>query len=145
MKAITTKYVGPTAAKGARITAFDCDGNKTSICYPHELSGEAVYLKAAQTLAEKMGWTGNMVGGAVKGGYVFVFTEMKMLTNVAEYDEGMSDFFAGEKFSFAKPADWRAGFKKGQLNHEESLSRSIKTAQDQVAADPEGWANLYKK
>ena len=75
MKAIFTKYHGPTNYKGSRISASDEDGNKTTISYPYELSGEAVHRKAADALCVKMGWTGNLVGGSHRKGYVFVFTE----------------------------------------------------------------------
>jgi hypothetical protein len=74
MKAIFTKYVGPTNYKGSRIIASDEDGNKVTISYPYELSGEAVHRKAADALCSKMGWTGNLTGGSSKRGYVFVFT-----------------------------------------------------------------------
>jgi hypothetical protein len=73
MKAITTKYKGPTDSKGSRIIASDEDGNRAVISYPYELSGEAVYRKAAETLRDKMGWTGQLIGGEIKDGYVFVF------------------------------------------------------------------------
>lgn len=77
MKAITTKYFGPGNVRGSRIKAFDCDGNQVTISYPYELSGEAVHLKAAEKLVEKMGWgpEGKLKGGSVKNGYVFVFAE----------------------------------------------------------------------
>ena len=74
MKAIVTKYHGPTNFKGSRITASDEDGNRITISYPYELSGEAVHRKAAVALCEKMGWTGELLGGSLKNGYVFVFT-----------------------------------------------------------------------
>jgi hypothetical protein len=73
MKAIVTKYHSPTNFKGARITASDEDGNRISISYPYELSGEAVHRKAAEALKDKMNWTGDLVSGSLKNGYVFVF------------------------------------------------------------------------
>jgi hypothetical protein len=73
MKAIVTKYHGPTNFKGSRISASDSDGNRVSISYPHELSGEAVHRKAAEALCQKMGWTGELIAGGLKSGYVFVF------------------------------------------------------------------------
>jgi hypothetical protein len=75
MKAIVTKYHGPTDFKGSRITASDEDGNKVTIGYPHELSGEAVHRKAAVALCEKMNWSGaeSLIGGGLKNGYVFIF------------------------------------------------------------------------
>ena len=73
MKAIQTKYFGPGNVKGSRIKAFDSDGNSVTISYPHELSGEDVHRKAAEALRDKMQWKGEMVGGSIKTGYVFVF------------------------------------------------------------------------
>lgn len=73
MKAISTRYHGPTNTRGSRISASDLDGNRVSIPYPHELSGEAVHRAAAEALMAKMQWTGQIIGGAVKHGYVFVF------------------------------------------------------------------------
>lgn len=73
MKAIVTKYHGPTNCKGSRITASDEDGNRITISYPYELSGEAVHRKAAEALCQKMNWTGSLISGGIKTGYVFVF------------------------------------------------------------------------
>lgn len=75
MKAIVTRYVGPTNHKGARIIAADGDGNKVIVSYPYHLSGEAVHRVAAEALCAKMGWTGNLIAGGTKAGYAFVFTE----------------------------------------------------------------------
>lgn len=75
MKAIETHYIGPTNTKGARIVASDGYGNRVTISYPYELSGEAVHHKAAVALCEKMKWGGDIIGGATKRGYCFVFTE----------------------------------------------------------------------
>lgn len=77
MKAIRTKYHGATNTKGSRISASDEDGNRVSIPYPHELSGGAVHRAAADALCQKMGWGGELVGGGLKDGYVFVFTPDK--------------------------------------------------------------------
>src|SRR5208282_2036790 len=74
MKAIKTKYKGPTNTRGSRIIASDEDGNRVTISYPYQLSGEAVHLAAAKALCDKMGWTGDLIGGSLKNGYVFVFS-----------------------------------------------------------------------
>jgi len=80
MKAIRTKYLGPTNYRGARISASDEDGNRITIPYPHELSGEAVHRKAADALCTKMHWCGRLIGGSLKNGYVFVFDPDKRFT-----------------------------------------------------------------
>ena len=74
MKAIQTKYVGPTYTRGSRIIATDCDGNKVTISYSHELRDE-IHRKAAEALCAKMGWTGKLVSGSIKNGMVFVFVD----------------------------------------------------------------------
>lgn len=76
MKAIQTKYLGPTNCRGSRIKATDNDGNKVTIPYPYELhQGEDMHRKAARALCDKMGWKGRLVGGALKNGYAFVFLD----------------------------------------------------------------------
>lgn len=73
MKAIETKYHGPTDSKGARISASDMDNNRVYISYPHELSGADCHEAAARALMAKMGWAGEIIGGATKTGYAWVF------------------------------------------------------------------------
>lgn len=74
MKAITVKYLAPTYARGSRMKADDGDGNTLTIGYPHEFSGEKAYAQAAIALCRKMNWTGELIAGATKAGYVFCFT-----------------------------------------------------------------------
>ena len=75
MKAILTKYVGPTNTRGSRIVAWDCDNNRVSIPYPHGLNSEDGHRKAAEALRDKMKWSGKLIGGGIKGGYAWVFVE----------------------------------------------------------------------
>ena len=74
MKAITTRFLGPTAMKGSRITASDQDGNRVTITYESHSDTEDAHRKAAITLCHKMGWSANLAQGSIKNGYVFVFT-----------------------------------------------------------------------
>ena len=73
MKAITTRYKGPTDTKGSKIIATAEGGHKVTISYPYELSGEDVHAKAAICLCLKLGWKGELIGGGTDKGYVFVF------------------------------------------------------------------------
>jgi hypothetical protein len=75
MKAISTKYLPCTNYRGTRIKAFDMDGNSVVVSYDHALSGEDVHRVAAEALRDKMKWKGELVAGAIKGGYAFVFKE----------------------------------------------------------------------
>ena len=77
MQAIQVKYLPCTNAKGSRIKAF-CAAGSVTISYPHELSGQAVYRLAAETLAIKLKWDtdnyGAVLGGCLPNGdYCFVF------------------------------------------------------------------------
>lgn len=75
MKAISTRALAPTDTKGLRIKAYDLDGNSVTIPDPDlpDTHQEARYAAAAVALCRKMEWSGPLLGGAVKDGYVFVF------------------------------------------------------------------------
>lgn len=76
MKAIETRYVGPTETKPARIIAEDMDGFAVRISADDpNLTGMdiRVHERAARALADKMGWNGDLAGGGTKRGYAFVF------------------------------------------------------------------------
>lgn len=75
MKAIQTKFLGPTDIKGARIKAWAEGVGSVTISYPHECGeGEPAHRKAAEALCRKAGWRcDNLVaGGLPSGGYAFV-------------------------------------------------------------------------
>lgn len=73
MKAITTKYHGPTNARGARIIASDEDGNRVTLPYDHALNSNDMHASAARALANKMHWHGTLAQGSLAKGYVFVW------------------------------------------------------------------------
>ena len=75
MKAILTRYKGPTDRRGSRIIATDSDNNRVVIPYPHELNSEGAHRKAAEALRDKMQWNGKLTGGGLKNGYAWVFCE----------------------------------------------------------------------
>jgi len=82
MKAILTKYHGPTDFKGSRVSAYDCDGSRVTIGYRSEFGTEPNHRAAAEALCAKMGWEGEMVGGFTKDGMAFVFTSMPKFTRL---------------------------------------------------------------
>lgn len=75
MKAITTKYHGPTNVRGSRIIAREPDGASVVRPYDHALNSDQNHQRAAEALADQLGWTGRLVQGALKDGYVHVFVE----------------------------------------------------------------------
>lgn len=73
MKAIRTVYFGPGNVRGSRVKASDEDGNSATVSYDHALNGEGNHREAARALCLKMGWDGDLIGGSVRKGYVWVF------------------------------------------------------------------------
>lgn len=72
MKAIVTKYLGPTDRRGSRIKAEAEGGNTITIGYPH--GSDNPHLDAALALCHKMNWSGTLAkGGLPDGRCVFVF------------------------------------------------------------------------
>jgi hypothetical protein len=78
MKAITTKYVGPTNHKPARVIASDLDGNRATVSVDSDLGDfphDNAHRAAAVALCTRMHWPGadTLIEGSIKGGRVFVF------------------------------------------------------------------------
>ena len=75
MKAIITMYQGPSNTRGARIRAHEPDGKSVTVSYDHGLSAERNHGAAAVALCKKLGWTGTLIQGGLKGREnVFVFS-----------------------------------------------------------------------
>lgn len=75
MQAITTKYHPATNTRGARISASTESGIRVSIPYPHDATSDDKHWRAVEALCRKLGWSGTLCEGAIKGGYVYVFVE----------------------------------------------------------------------
>jgi len=63
MKAIRTRYHGPTNTRGSRISAIDGDGNRVSISYNHASNSDNLHEVAAYTLMKKMEWPNELING----------------------------------------------------------------------------------
>lgn len=86
MKAITVKVLPQTEHKPRRLKAFDLDDNNVVLSWTEaEAQAEvlafrppddrdAVHHAAAWALCKKMNWQGPLIGGGIKDGMVFVFT-----------------------------------------------------------------------
>ncbi len=80
MKAIWTKYIGPTNYRGSRVKATAEDRNAfgsalaVTIEYDDALSIEANHDAAAVALCLKMGWPGGLVRGGRPDGCGNVYT-----------------------------------------------------------------------
>jgi hypothetical protein len=69
---ISTKYLGPTNCKGARIKATSSSGNSKTMSYEHALNNRDNHIAACKALADHWGWDGEWVGGEAAKGYVFI-------------------------------------------------------------------------
>lgn len=76
VQAITTKFIGPSNTKGARIKAKAAAGSIT-VDYDHALGIEANHAAAAKALVERYGWRGVWFQGGMPDdcGFVFVSGE----------------------------------------------------------------------
>ncbi len=75
MKAITTKFHGPTNVKGSRYSATDSDNNRVILSTDHALNSDKNHARAARALCDKMGWKGELIGGGTKDGMAWVFAK----------------------------------------------------------------------
>ena len=74
MKAIETKYLGPTNYRGSRCKAWT-DGASIVLDWDHSLNSEGNHRAAAVALYEKMGWHGTIAQGGTLRTDVFVFVD----------------------------------------------------------------------
>lgn len=72
MKAIRTKFIGPTNTKGSRIKADDGDGNSITVSFDYATNNH--HWRAADALARKMGWSGQLIEGVIGDEHVFVWS-----------------------------------------------------------------------
>jgi len=73
MKAILTRYLGPTNSRGSRIVATAEGGHRATV--PYDYGARDPHAIAALALCQKLGWKGELVnGGLPNGDNVWVFT-----------------------------------------------------------------------
>jgi hypothetical protein len=72
MKAISTKYHGPTNTRGSRISATDGD---TTIFVSYHDDAREPHDVAALALCKKLGWSGTLIRGGTKTGNVYVWAQ----------------------------------------------------------------------
>lgn len=87
MKAITTRYFGPTNFKGSRIKATTEGGNSVTLHYDDALNSDQNHAKAAKALCDKLGWRAEMIGGHLENGMAWVFEAHSPRINPTELRE----------------------------------------------------------
>lgn len=65
MKAIVTKFHGPTNSRGSRMGAVS-EGNRVMITLDPVWTRDIAHQEAAKALCIKMGWSGVLVQGSLK-------------------------------------------------------------------------------
>ena len=75
MKAIETRYIGPSNTRGARMVADDGAGNRVTIPYDYAVSRDQVHADACRALLDKMKWQGELISGSTRRGMVWVFID----------------------------------------------------------------------
>ncbi len=75
-QSIITKFIPATNRRPSRVKAIASGGESHTSSY-HNLDGneEQRHFAVARSLAEKLDWSGRLVGGATKTGFVFVFAD----------------------------------------------------------------------
>lgn len=72
MKAISIKYIGPSNVRGSRYKAYT-DSHSVVVSSDSAMNAEGNAIEAAKRLAAKLGWSGRMILGGTKDGWVAVF------------------------------------------------------------------------
>ena len=78
MKAIETKYLGPTNFRGSRIKVTDGD-NSMILGMNDALDVDDNHDQAALAFFNDLGWHGKLIRGGTKRGYVYVFAHDHMI------------------------------------------------------------------
>ena len=75
MQTITTKYIPSTETKPERIKATNTAGISATVPFSYGVEELQAHFKAVLKLNKALKWNGDLVAGAVKGGYCFVFKD----------------------------------------------------------------------
>jgi hypothetical protein len=71
-QSIQTKYIGPTNARGSRVSAISASGARIVIEWDDALNTDENHKAAAMALARKLNWAGTWHAGSTPHGCVFV-------------------------------------------------------------------------
>lgn len=135
MQSILTKYICPTNTRGARIKA-SCERGTITLPWPHEISGEARHVWAADQLVnkfaledlkqygtppEKNPWLGKRVCGEIRNvGTVHVFVPKSSAALIAALGgllDAVSDLSDEARAEFNETAVEKANAALADANH----------------------------
>jgi hypothetical protein len=86
MKAITTKYLGPTNYRGARVVAKAEGGLRLAVAWDDTLGVDDNHTIAARMLAEKMEWCGQWCGGGLPDSTGNAYVRLPISLEIPEDD-----------------------------------------------------------
>lgn len=72
LQAITTRYLGPTNHRGARVKAT-CQAGSITIPWDHAWNADKNHAMACAALQAKLGWREKRIGGALPDGRGYAF------------------------------------------------------------------------
>ena len=73
MQTIQTKTIAATDTKGQRAKAISASGESVTMPFRYDYTYRQNALLAATALCHKLGWTGELVEGNTKEGFVYVW------------------------------------------------------------------------
>lgn len=109
LRCITTKWHGPTNSRGSRVKATAHKGQGGSLVHhwdygiandrPGVNDIEGNHIAAAQKLAERLGWSGEWVAGALpsEDGYAFVIAAGAFSGTLVEHSAAHAFTVAGRE------------------------------------------------
>lgn len=92
MKAIRTRYHGPTNFKGSRYQAMDGDGNTVTVSAAYELNSDENHERVAYMLMKKMQWRCIISGGGFGNDMYWTMlpAELRQVPGYTIYEENMA-------------------------------------------------------
>lgn len=79
MQTIITKYMSATNTLGSRIKATG-GGQSVTVPYDYSMADSELHAHAVAVLNKKLHWSGEMVGGSMPNGMVWVFANDERVT-----------------------------------------------------------------
>lgn len=84
-QAITTKYIGPSNTRPARISVKSASGHRIIATWDDNVNETQNHAIAAEILIRKLGWYGEWFAGGLGKGNVYVMREFNSGQEIKEY------------------------------------------------------------
>ena len=96
MKAIRTRYFGPSGTKGSRYQAKDGDGNSVTMSAHYELNSDENHERVAYMLMKKMQWRCVLSGGGFENDMYWTMlpAALNQVPGYTQYEENTGQVLA---------------------------------------------------